>query len=209
MLDYVREPAEIYRKSFTSIAELDDIERLPPAIRPIGIRIVHACGMPDIVPDLAFSDDPVSVGQAALRSGADLYCDVDSVRTGVMRRLLPAACAIHCAINEPEIRAHAEANGMTRAAAQIDVWGEKLAGAVLVIGNAPTALFRLLENIDAGARAPALVLAFPVGFVGAAESKAELAENPRGMEFITLSGRRGGSAITAAAMNALAGGLAT
>jgi precorrin-8X/cobalt-precorrin-8 methylmutase len=186
-----------------------ELQVLPEAIRPVATRIVHACGMPEILGDLRFSDDIAEAVPRALAAGADIYCDVETLRHGVMPHLLPDNCALHCRISAPEVAAHAKANGMTRAAAQIDLWGERLEGQIVAIGNAPTALFRLLENIDAGAAKPAAIIALPVGFVGAAESKAELAANPRGIPFITLTGQKGGVGMTQAAVNGLAGGLKT
>lgn len=208
-LDYVREPAEIYRRSFAAIEALDAVNCLNDSIRQVAIRIVHACGMPEIARDLRYSTDAVRMGRNALERGAPIFCDVDSVRTSIISRLLPDGVRVHCQISAPETKAHARLHAMTRAAAQMDLWGERLAGAIVVIGNAPTALFRLLEAVDGGAPKPSLVLAFPVGFVGAAEAKAELMRSPRGMEFVALPGRRGGSAMAAAAMNAVAGGLST
>ncbi|QKV17401.1 precorrin-8X methylmutase [Oricola thermophila] len=209
MLDYVREPEAIYARSFELIGEMPELQALPQAVRPVATRIVHACGIPEILGDLRFSDDIAAAVPAALEAGADIYCDVDTLRHGVMKRLLPAGCALHCAIGNTETAVHAKANRMTRAAAQIDLWGERLDGQIVAIGNAPTALFRLLEYVDAGGAKPAAVIALPVGFVGAAESKAELAGNPRGIPFITLLGRWGGVGMTQAAVNGLAGGLNT
>ena len=209
MLDYVRDPAEIYRQSFATIEKEAALDALPEAMRPLAIRLIHACGMPDIVTDLRFSADAVEMGRTALASGAAILTDVDSVRTGIIGRLMPAGNRVACAISAPETAARAKQLSTTRAAAQIDVWGEALEGAVVAIGNAPTALFRLLERIDEGGPKPALILGFAVGFVGAAELKAELAGNSRGVPFVTLLGRRGGSAFAAAAVNAIAAGLST
>lgn len=208
-MDYVREPEAIYAQSFATIAGFAALQALPEAIRPVATRIVHACGMPEIIGDLRFSSDIGDAVHDALEAGADIYCDVETLRHGVMRHLLPEVCALHCAIGDPGVAAHAKANRMTRAAAQIDLWDERLDGQIVAIGNAPTALFRLLENIDAGGAKPAAIVALPVGFVGAAESKAELAGNPRGVPFLTLTGRWGGVGMTQAAVNGLAGGLET
>lgn len=208
-LDYIREPEAIYRRSFEIIAEVGDLQALPEAIRPVATRIVHACGMPEILADLRFSEDIAAVVRDALEKGADIYCDVETLRHGVMRRLLPEGCKLHCSVAAPEVARYAKEHGMTRSAAQVDLWGKRLDGQVVAIGNAPTTLFRLLEAVDAGIARPAAVIAFPVGFVGAAESKAELAANPRGIPFITLLGRRGGTAMAQAAVNGLAGGLNT
>ena len=208
-LDYVRDPAEIYRRSFAEIGAVDALQSLEPGMRAVATRIVHACGMMDIVEDLRFSTGAVDAGQAALQARAPVFCDVEMVRAGIIARNLPAGCDVVCDVGAPAVAELAQQIGNTRSAAEIDFWGERLAGAILVIGNAPTALFRVLETIDAGGARPALVIAFPVGFVGAAESKAELAANPRGLDFITLMGQRGGSAMASAAMNAVAAGLAT
>lgn len=210
MIDYIRDPAEIYRQSFATVEREADLSGLPAPLRLLATRLIHACGMPDIVDDLRFSNDVTDRTVRALADGADIYCDVETLRHGVMRHLLPAGCDVHCGISAPNVMAHAAQNAMTRAAAQIDDWGERLEGQIVAIGNAPTALFRLLELLDAGkVGKPAVVVAFPVGFVGAAESKAELQRDPRGMSFVTLLGRRGGTAMAQAAINALAGGLKT
>jgi precorrin-8X/cobalt-precorrin-8 methylmutase len=209
MMDYIREPEAIYAKSFEMISRVEQLQALPQAIRPVATRIVHACGMPEVLGDLRFSDDIADAVAKALAGGADIYCDVETLRYGVMKHLLPGGCALHCRISAPDVAAHAKQNRMTRAAAQIDLWGERLDGQIVAIGNAPTTLFRLLEAIDAGGAKPAAIIALPVGFVGAAESKAELAANPRGVPFITLLGRWGGVGMTQAAVNGLAGGLNT
>ena len=209
MIDYVRQPEAIYAQSFAEIADLDDVKAMDAAIRPLATRLIHACGMPDIIDDLRVSDGLIDAACRAFSGGADIYCDVDTLRHGIMARLLPETTAVHCAVADPAVAAHAKAHDMTRSAAQIDLWGERLAGQILAIGNAPTALFRLLELLDAGrVGQPAVVIAFPVGFVGAAESKAELVRDARGMDYVTLLGRRGGTAMAQAAVNALAGGLA-
>ncbi|WP_421858338.1 precorrin-8X methylmutase [Oricola sp.] len=209
MMDYVREPDAIYRQSFEMIGQVAELADVPEAIRPVVTRIVHACGMPEIVASLRFSDGIAEAVRSALAGGADIYCDVETLRHGVMQRLLPDGCALHCAITAPETARYAKREKMTRAAAQVDLWGDNLAGQIVAIGNAPTTLFRLLERIDAGAAKPAAIIAFPVGFVGAAESKDELAADPRGIPFITLTGRWGGTAMAQAAVNGLAGGLST
>jgi precorrin-8X/cobalt-precorrin-8 methylmutase len=210
MIDYVRAPKAIYERSFAEIARIDALAGLPTDIRPVATRIVHACGMPDILGDLRFSTDVAERTRAALDAGADIYCDVETLRHGVMRHLLPKGCALHCRISAPDVAAHARQHKMTRAGAQVDLWGERLEGQIMAIGNAPTTLFRLMELIDQGqVGRPAVVLAFPVGFVGAAESKDELVRDPRGMAYLTLLGKRGGTAMAQAAVNALAGGLAT
>jgi precorrin-8X/cobalt-precorrin-8 methylmutase len=203
MFDYIREPAEITRRSFEIIAAEADLVALPPDIAPIAARIVHACGMTDIVADLAYSEGAGEAGRAALLSGAPILCDVRMVAAGLMARTLPAANAIEVAVEHPDARALAGETGQTRAAAGFELLAPGFGGAIVAIGNAPTALFRLLELVGAWAPKPALVLGFPVGFVGAAESKAALIANELGLPFIALKGRRGGSAMATAALNAL------
>jgi len=202
-LDYIRDPGEIYRRSFEGIEAEAGLHLLPQAMRPVALRLVHACGMPDLVADLAFSDDAAEAGISALSAGAPILCDVEMVRSGIIRDRLPAKNQVICTLNEPGVAERAATSGQTRSAAAAEFWGERLAGAVVAIGNAPTALFRLLELLDEGAPKPALIIGMPVGFVGAAESKAELAADPRGCAFIAIRGRRGGSALAAAAVNAL------
>jgi precorrin-8X/cobalt-precorrin-8 methylmutase len=204
---YIRDPAEIYRQSFATIEREADLSSLPESLRPLAVRLIHACGMIDIVGDCAFSNDAAESGRRALEVGAPIFCDVEMVRHGIIGRRLPAGNELVCMLNDPRVPAMAERTGTTRSAAQVDLWTERLGGSVIAIGNAPTALFRLLELIDDGAPKPALIIGMPVGFVGAAESKAELAADPRGVPFVTVRGRRGGSAMAAAAVNALAGGL--
>ena len=206
-LDYIREPEAIYEHSFATIAGLPELARWRNDAKEVATRVVHACGMPDAADDLRISAKAIEVGRRALGEGVDIFLDVESLRPGIMRHLLPRATQMHCAVFDERTRDHARAHGMTRSAAQIDLWGERLKGQIVVIGNAPTALFRLLERIDDGLAPPALVIAFPVGFVGAAESKDALVQNPRGLEYVTLLGRRGGTAMAQAAMNAIAGGL--
>jgi precorrin-8X/cobalt-precorrin-8 methylmutase len=208
-MEYVREPDAIYAQSFAEISRVKQLQALPETIRPLATRIVHACGMPEILDDLRFSNDVVAAAKAAFASGADIYCDVETLRYGVMERLLPEGCKLHCRISAPETAAFAKAHKMTRAAAQIDLWGERLKDQIIAIGNAPTTLFRLLELIDQGLPKPAVIVAFPVGFVGAAESKAELVRDARGVPYVTLLGKRGGTAMAQAAVNALVGGLGT
>ncbi|HLI11216.1 MAG TPA: precorrin-8X methylmutase [Alphaproteobacteria bacterium] len=204
MIDYLRDPAEIYRRSFAAIRAEADLAGLPAALEPLAVRLIHACGMTDIAADLAYSPDIVTAARAALAGGAPILCDSRMVMDGIIRRGLAAQAEILCLLDAPGLRARAAAAGTTRLAAAIELWRPRLAGAVVVIGNAPTALFRLLELLDEGAAPPAAILAFPVGFVGAAESKAALAADSRGVPFVTLHGRRGGSALAAAAVNAIA-----
>ncbi len=205
-LHYIRDPQEIYRLSFAGIEMEANLSALPPALRPIAVRLVHACGMIDLVDDLTYSAGAADAGALALANGAPVFCDVEMVRSGIIRDRLPANNELICTLNGEGVAAHARSTQQTRSAAAVEFWGEQLGGAVVAIGNAPTALFRLLELLDNGAPKPALIIGMPVGFVGAAESKAELAANSRGCEFIAISGRRGGSALAAAAVNALAKG---
>ena len=202
--DYLRDPDEITRRSFATVEAEAGLSRLPPALRPIATRLVHACGMVDIVGDLRATPDAVAAGVEALGAGAPILVDCRMVDVGVTRRYLPPGVTVHHELAAPDLAALARSRGTTRSAAAVDRWLSRLAGAVVAIGNAPTALFRLLELLDAGAAKPALILAFPVGFVGAAESKQAVLDAGSGVPFITLLGRRGGSAMAAAAVNALA-----
>jgi precorrin isomerase len=204
MLDYIRDGDEIYRNSFAIIRAEANLDSLPEDLVSVAVRLIHTCGMTDIVSDLAASPNAGSLGRSALRSGCPILCDSQMVAEGVTRKRLPADNAVICTLRAPEVPALAQKVGNTRSAAAMELWRSQLEGAVVAIGNAPTALFRLLEMLDEGAPKPALILGFPVGFVGAAESKAALAEDSRGVPFITLQGRRGGSAMAAAAINALA-----
>ena len=204
MLDYIRDGTEIYQNSFAMIRAEADLTALPPGLEIIAVRLIHACGMTDIVQDLAYSANAVAVGRTALAQGAPIFCDAQMVANGVTRSRLPAQNPVLCTLNDPQVATLAQTLHNTRSAAALELWRSQLGGSVVAIGNAPTALFRLLELLDAGAAKPALILGFPVGFVGAAESKAALAANSRGVPFITLHGRRGGSAMAAAAVNALA-----
>lgn len=204
MIDYIRDGNEIYQNSFAMIRSEVDLALLPRDLEAVAVRLIHACGMTDIVHDLAYSLDAVAIGRTALAKGAPILCDAQMVANGVTRKRLPADNAVICTLNEPEVPTIAHTLQNTRSAAAMELWRPYLEGAVVAIGNAPTALFRLLELLDAGAPKPALILGFPVGFVGAAESKAALAADSRGVAFLTLQGRRGGSAMAAAAVNALA-----
>jgi precorrin-8X/cobalt-precorrin-8 methylmutase len=203
--EYVRDPQEIYRRSFAAIRTVVDVDALPDDIEPLAVRLVHACGEPEILRDLAYSDGAAAAGQRALGAGAPVLVDAEMVASGVIRDRLPAANPVVCTLNGPGVAEAARARHTTRSAAAVDLWRARLEGAVVAIGNAPTALFRLLELIDEGAGRPALILGFPVGFVGAAESKEALIGHPAGVPYVTLRGRRGGSAFAAAAVNALAG----
>lgn len=201
---YIRDPAAIYAESFATIEREADLAAVPEALRPLAVRVVHACGMTDAVADLAFSPEAMAAGRAALASGRPVLTDVEMVAHGIIRRRLTSP--VICTLTRPEVPHIARRLGTTRSAAAVDLWREHLFGAVVAIGNAPTALFRLLELMAEGAPRPAVILGFPVGFVGAAESKEALIEDaPRfGVPFVTIRGRRGGSAMAAAAVNALA-----
>ncbi|MEV6495539.1 precorrin-8X methylmutase [Actinoplanes sp. NPDC051633] len=202
MMEYVRDGAEIYRRSFATIRAEAGLDRLPADVAVVAVRMIHACGMVDLVDDVGFSYGVVTAARKALRDGAPILCDAEMVAAGVTRSRLPAANDVVCTLRDPSVPALAERLGTTRSAAALDLWGDRLEGAVVAIGNAPTALFRLLEMIEAGAPRPAAVLGIPVGFIGAAESKDALAASD--LEFLVVRGRRGGSAMTAAAVNALA-----
>ncbi|MEN8837146.1 MAG: precorrin-8X methylmutase [Celeribacter marinus] len=207
MRPYEKDPAAIYAASFDTVRREARLDRFDAGMERLAIRLIHACGMVEVADRLAFSRDAYAAGHAALAGGAPILCDCEMVGAGIIRRYLPADNEVIVTLNDPRTPDHAKSIGNTRSAAAVELWADHLAGAVVAIGNAPTALFHLLELIDQGAPKPALILGFPVGFVGAAESKAELAANPRGCEFVALRGRRGGSAIASAAVNALAVGL--
>jgi precorrin-8X/cobalt-precorrin-8 methylmutase len=200
---YVRDGAEIYRRSFATIRAEADLARLPPDVAQVAVRMIHACGQVDLVDDIGFSPGVVTAARAALRAGAPILCDAEMVASGVTRARLPAANDVVCTLRDPRVPALAAERGTTRSAAALELWRDRLDGAVVGIGNAPTALFHLLDMLDAGAPRPAAVIGIPVGFIGAAESKETLAAY-EGVEFLVVHGRRGGSAITAAALNALA-----
>lgn len=203
----IRDPAEIYRRSFAIIQAEADLARFGADTRSIVVRMIHACGMVDLADDIVVSPGFAQSARAALEAGAPVLCDAEMVRHGIITRLMPAGNEVICVLNDPQVREIAARDATTRSAAQVDLWAKRMAGAVIAIGNAPTALFRLLELIDAGAPKPAAIIGIPVGFVGAAESKEALASDPCGVEFLTVKGRRGGSALASAAVNAIAGGL--
>ena len=205
---YERDPVRIYELSFQTVRSEAQLERFSPDIAELAVRLVHACGMTDITADIACTPDCVSTGRAALAAGGSVLCDVEMVASGVIRRGLAADTDIITTINHPETAGIAQRIGNTRSAAAVELWRDRLAGSIVAIGNAPTALFHLLELLDQGWPKPAVIMAFPVGFIGAAESKQELSANSRGVAFITLNGRRGGSAFASAAVNALSLGLA-
>jgi precorrin-8X/cobalt-precorrin-8 methylmutase len=200
--DYIRDGAEIYRRSFAAIRAEADLTRFPADVARVVVRMIHSCGMTDLPADVGYSDGVVKAARTALLGGAPVLCDAQMVASGITRRRLPAGNEIVCTLSDPAVLSLAQRLGTTRSAAALDLWGSRLAGAVVAIGNAPTALFRLLELVEAGAGRPAAVLGIPVGFVGAAESKAALAES--GLEYLVVHGRRGGSAMTVAAVNAIA-----
>ena len=204
MSDYLRDPAAIYQRSFEIIRAEADFSALPPDAEPIATRVIHACGMPEIARDLRISPDFVSAAQGALAGGRPVLVDAEMVRHGIIDK----QASVICTLNDPRAREIGIATGTTRSAAAVELWREHLSGAIAVIGNAPTALFALLEMIDAGAPKPAGIIGFPVGFVGAVESKEALHANPRGIPYATLLGRRGGSAMAAAVVNALTRGAA-
>lgn len=201
--DYVKDPAEIYRQSFATIEAEARLDKLPASLHAVARRMIHACGMTDLVDDLAWSGDPVAAARAALESGAPVLTDAQMVASGIIRGRFPKT-EIVCVIAEEQVAETASRLRTTRSAAAIELWRGRLQGAIVAIGNAPTALFHLLDLIEAGGPRPAAILAFPVGFVGAAESKQALIESRLGIPYLTLRGRRGGSAIAAAAINALA-----
>ncbi|MBP5974606.1 precorrin-8X methylmutase [Brasilonema sp. CT11] len=203
-INYIKNGNEIYSKSFAIIRSEANLSVLAPDVANVAVRLIHACGMTDIVYDLAASPTAVESGRTALAAGAPILCDCRMVAEGITRRRLPADNSVICTLNHPDVPELAQKLGTTRSAAALELWLPVLEGAVVTIGNAPTVLFRLLEMLSAGAPKPALILGFPVGFVGAAESKAALAADSFGVPFMTLHGRRGGSAIAAAAVNALA-----
>jgi len=204
MLDYIRDGQAIYRQSFATIRAEADLSGIPTDLEKLAVRVIHACGMVDVVQDLRFSTGAGAIGRAALAAGAPILCDARMVAEGITRARLPAHNPVICTLNDPDVPELARELGNTRSAVALEHWREHLEGSVVVIGNAPTALFYLLEMLDAGAPKPALILGFPVGFVGAMESKDALAADSRGVPYVIVQGRRGGSAMAAAAVNALA-----
>jgi precorrin-8X/cobalt-precorrin-8 methylmutase len=201
--NYIADGAEIYLRSFATIRAEANLDLLPADVAKVTVRMIHSCGMTDLVKDVGHSPGVVTAAREALRSGAPILCDAEMVASGITRKRLPANNSIRCTLNDPRTPELAARLGTTRSAAAMDLWGDDLDGAVVAIGNAPTALFRLLEMIDAGAPKPAAVLGIPVGFIGAAESKQALAER-EDLDFLVVHGRRGGSAMTVAAVNAIA-----
>lgn len=207
MRPYIKDPAAIYAESFATVQREARIERFAETMRPLITRLIHACGMVEIADRLSFSPDVSVKAHAALQAGAPILCDCEMVGAGIIRRYLPADNDVIVTLNRPTVPDLAAELGTTRSAAAVDLWRPDIEGAVVAIGNAPTALFHLLERLDQGWPKPAAILAFPVGFVGAAESKAELARDARGCDYVALRGRKGGSAMASAAVNAVAAGL--
>ncbi len=206
-MDYLRDPAEIYARSFEMIRAEADLSQIPEDAKSIATRVIHACGMVEIVNDLVFSGDFVRVASQALTAGSPIFVDAEMVRHGIIARQIKTGNDIICTLNDPAARGIGLAKAITRSAAAVELWRGRMQGAIVVIGNAPTALFAVLEMIDAGGPKPAAIIGFPVGFVGAAESKAELVSHPRGVAFATLRGRKGGSAMASSVVNALTGDL--
>ena len=205
---YVADGPEIYRRSFAIIRAETDLSHLPDDAHAVAVRMIQSCGMTDLAADTVVSPGAVAAAHAALRAGAPILCDAMMVASGITRRFLPAGNDVVCTLNDPAVPAKAAALGTTRSAAALDLWMPLLEGAVVAIGNAPTALFRLLELIEGGAPRPAVVLGLPVGFVGAMESKAALVGHPASLEHVVVPGRRGGSATTGGAVTSLALGAA-
>ncbi|EFL90685.1 precorrin-8X methylmutase [Ahrensia sp. R2A130] len=204
-MDYVSGPAAIYRASFEEVQQDERLAKLSGNMRTVATRLIHSCGIPDIVEDLDWSKGAAAAGKVALQRGANVYCDVEMVRNAIIAKNLPSLNPLVCTLNDTGVEEHARTISNTRSAAAVDFWGEDLHGGVVAIGNAPTALFRLLERLKETGEKPILIIGIPVGFVGAAESKQALAES--GHPFITVHGKRGGSAMAGAVVNALAGGL--
>jgi precorrin-8X/cobalt-precorrin-8 methylmutase len=204
VLDYVREAAEIYRQSFATIRAEADLRRFPTDVERVVVRLIHTCGQVDVAEHVAYTDDVVARAGEALASGAPVLCDSSMVAAGITLSRLPADNEVISLVADPRAAELAASLHTTRSAAGVQLWADRLAGAVLAIGNAPTALFRLLELVDEGYRAPAAVLGGPVGFVGSTQSKQELIDRPRGISYLVVRGRRGGSAMAAAAVNAIA-----
>ena len=200
---YLRDPAAITARSFELIREQADLDRLPGPLRPLAARIVHACGMPEVAAELVWSGDPATAGRRALERGAPILVDATMVAAGISAGRLSRGNEVACTLGDPRVPALAAALGTTRSAAAVELWRERLDGAVVAIGNAPTALFHLLEHLPRWGTRPAVIFAFPVGFVGAAESKAALMAAQLALPWLTLPGRRGGSAMAAASINAL------
>ena len=206
MLDYIRDPAEIYRQSFATIREEADLSRFPDDVAGVVVRLIHTCGQVDLAGHVAYTDNVVTRTKEALDTGAPVLCDSSMVAAGITR--VSGGNEVVSLVADPRAAEVAARLQTTRSAAAVELAADRIGGAVLAIGNAPTALFRLLELVDEGLPAPAAVLGGPVGFVGSAQSKQELIAHPRGISYLLVTGRRGGSAMAAAAVNAIAGGAA-
>ncbi|MFI8342845.1 precorrin-8X methylmutase [Streptomyces sp. NPDC085639] len=206
VFEYEKDGAAIYRQSFATIRAEADLSGLPDTVAQVAVRMIHACGMTDLPQDLGYTPEVVLRARAALEAGAPILCDVQMVASGVTRKRLPADNDVICTLSDPAVPELAARMGTTRSAAALEVWRDRgmLEGSVIAVGNAPTALFRLLEMIEEGAPRPAAVIGVPVGFIGAAESKDALAAHPSGLDHLIVRGRRGGSAMAAAAVNAIA-----
>jgi precorrin-8X/cobalt-precorrin-8 methylmutase len=202
--DYIREGDAIYAKSFAIIRAEADLSRFSEEEADVAIRMIHACGLVEAAHQFEFSPGFVSAARAALLAGKPIFCDAQMVAHGVTRARLPAQNEVICTLRDPQVPELAKKIGNTRSAAALELWADQLEGAIVAIGNAPTALFYLLEMLDRGCPKPAAIIGMPVGFVGAAESKEALAESPHGIPYAIVKGRMGGSAMTAAAVNALA-----
>ncbi|WP_245267015.1 precorrin-8X methylmutase [Saccharomonospora piscinae] len=202
-IDYLRDGSEIYRHSFATIREEADLAALPGDVATVAVRMIHSCGMVDLVGDFAYTADVVAAGRAALEAGAPVLCDAQMIASGITRKRLPSDNDVVCTLSDPRVPALAERLGTTRSAAALELWRDRLDGAVVAIGNAPTALFRLLELLGEGAGVPAAIIGVPVGFVGAVESKEALA-GAAPAPYLVVRGRRGGSAMAVAAVNAIA-----
>lgn len=203
MFDYITDGADIYRRSFATIRAESDVASLPDDVSGVAVRMIHACGMVDLVSDMEFSDSVVEAGRTALQAGAPVFCDANMIASGVTRPRLPRDNDVLCTLSDPDVPRLASQHGTTRSAAALELWRERLAGSVVVVGNAPTALFRLLEMLADGAGTPAAIIGVPVGFVGAIESKEELVKHAPA-PYLVVHGRRGGSAMAVAAVNAIA-----
>jgi len=201
---YEKDAAEIYRQSFATIRAKADLSRFSPQEAQVAVRMIHSCGMVDLVADVEFSVGAVVKARTALRGGAPILCDVQMVASGVSRRRLPADNDVLCTLSDPRVADLARKIGNTRTAASVELWGNQLDGAVVAIGNSPTALFHLLDLLRDSDIRPAVIIGIPVGFIGAAESKQALADNDLGLDYIVVHGTRGGSAITCGALNAMA-----
>ncbi|PCI88130.1 MAG: precorrin-8X methylmutase [Hyphomicrobiales bacterium] len=205
--DYIKDPKAIYAQSFATLREEVDFERFPANMHMVITRLIHSCGMVDIADDVAYSENFINSAQMALQNGAPILCDCEMVKSGIIKRLLPADNQLICTLNDDATPSIAAAQQTTRSAAAVKLWLPHINGAVVVIGNAPTSLFRLLEMLSETDTKPAAIIGFPVGFVGAVESKNALIASELGIEYIALKGRRGGSAMASAVLNAVAGGL--